>query len=273
MMALEGRRVLVTGAAGGIGRALCRSLAGRGCRLVLVDRDTAGLEAVRAELGASIETHTVDLRSRPSIGRLIAAVSATPLDVLVNNAGIAPGASFAAMDAGEIDAVVETNLMAAVHLTHGLLPALERARGAYVANVASAAGLLAPGGLAIYAASKFAVVGLTESLRAELAPMGIGVGAICPAFVRTDIVRNSRIGATPDEARQLDRLHALVQRLGITPERVAQAIVDAVEHNRARVVPGALPRLLLAARAVSPGVADWLNRKTYERLARKGLLR
>lgn len=277
---LDGRHVLLTGAAGGIGRALARLLAKRGCHLTLVDRDGDGLAALQTALrvdGAlSITTHTVDLRSRASIDSLVSALAGAPLDVLINNAGIAPGASFAAMDMAEIDAVFETNLMAVITLTHGLLPNLRRAGHAYIANVASAAGLLAPGGLAAYAASKFAVVGFSESLRAELAPQGVGVGAICPAFVRTDIIRNSRAGAPPPsvaDTNRIDRLHSLVQRLGTSPERVAVAIAEAIEHNRARVVVGGLPRLLLAARVASPRLADWLNQKTYERLSRDDLLR
>ena len=276
--AVDGQHVLLTGAAGGIGRAVARRLAERGCQLTLVDRDAEGLATLETSLrgAASIATHTVDLRSRSSIDALVAALAGAPLHVLINNAGIAPGASFGAMDMAEIDAIFETNLMAVVALTHGLLPNLQRAGHAYVANIASAAGLLAPGGLAAYAATKFAVVGLSESLRAELSPQGIGVGAVCPAFVRTDIVRNSRAAGPPpsaDDQRRTDQLHGLVQRLGTSPERVADAIVEAIERNRARVVVGALPRVVLAAHAVAPRLAAWLNQKTYERLSRGGFLR
>jgi short-subunit dehydrogenase len=268
---LRNRTVLLTGAAGGIGRALARQLAvGEGARLVLVDRDGKGLSRLRAELeaaGAQTTTYECDLRSRGAVEALGEAVRQSPLDVLVNNAGVAFGASFEETTVEEIDAALEVNLVALMHLTRLLLPQLLASPRGFIVNVASAGGLVGAGGMAAYAASKFGVVGFSESLRAELRHRGVGVSAICPAFVRTDIVRNSAASLTGRAGgAEVESLSSLVWRLGVSPETVARAASRAIQRDEGVVVVGAVPRLLVLAHALFPELSARLNHALYIRL-------
>lgn len=275
---LKGRHVLVTGAAGGIGAALSRLLVRAGVgRLILVDRDVAGLQRLKHDLGdAPVTLLEADLASRPSLEGLVEGLRGQRLDVLVNNAGVAPGGSFGAMDYTTIEVALATNLTATVFLTHHLLPALLASDRAAIVNVASGAGLLAPGGMAAYAASKFGVVGFSEALRAELRAAGVGVSVICPAFVRTRIVRNSLPAAGPlsdDQAARVERLDRLVQARGVSAEAVATRIVRAIERDQGRVVLGLVPRILIALRFFFPRAADRANRANFRNMTRDGLLR
>jgi short-subunit dehydrogenase len=130
------------------------------------------------------------------------------------------------------------NVMGVVHGCHYFLPRMiERARGGHVVNVASAAGLFAVKQLPVYATTKYAVVGLSEALRSELRPKGIGVTTLCPGIVNTPIVRNTRVSG--DLARRegfLDRTAELYRRRNYGPDKVAQAVIDSVRHKR-EVVP------------------------------------
>jgi short-subunit dehydrogenase len=268
---LRGKRVLLTGAAGGIGTALALRLAKAGALLELADRDEDGLQRLVARLaafpGPAARPHGVDLASPDALDGLCAALGDGPLDVLINNAGIAPGGAFCQQAPATLDAVLDINLRAAMGLTHRLLPRLlERPRAA-IASIASMAGLLGPGGLAVYAASKFGLVGFSEALRAELRGR-VGVSVICPPFVRTDIIARTA-AVTCEGAEQVAGLTALVQRLGLPPDRVARACIEAIAHDRGRVLLGAAPRALLALRALSPSWADRANHAAFRLLARR----
>lgn len=278
---LAGKRVLLTGAAGGIGSALAHLLAGKGARLVLADRDEGGLTRLRHELvsawpSAVIQIQPVEHTSRESLEALITFAGREPLDVLINNAGVAPGISFEHMQPSEVDAVLDINLRSLVHLTRCLLPGLLERGRAHIVNVASAAGLAAAAGMCAYATSKFGVVGFSEALRAELADRGVGVSCVCPAFVRTSIVANSRLAPSDDpeaEAKRLVKLDKHVQRAGVSPEKVARVVFQAIRRNRARVVIGGLARVLIGLRFFFPGLVDWINRVNYRRFKRLGMLR
>jgi short-subunit dehydrogenase len=280
-LSLQGRHVLVTGAAGGIGAALSRCLLREGVgRLLLVDRDLAGLRRLKQELETApappeVTVFDVDLATREALIGLAERLRDQRLDVLVNNAGVAPGGAFGAMDFGAIELVLETNLRATVFLTHQLLPNLLQSDRAAIVNIASGAGLLAPGGMVAYAASKFGVVGFSEGLRAELRGRGVGVTVVCPPFVRTGIVRNSVPAGrvlSDAEADRVKRLDALVQGRGLRAEVVAARIVRALRKNQGRVVLGGFPRFLLGTRFFLPRLADWLNHLNFRKMEREGLL-
>lgn len=272
---LCGKRVLITGAAGGVGTALALRLSREGARLALADRDVPGLKVLADRFahgpGQLPEIYEVDLASPASLDSLCEALGDDPLDVLVNNAGIAPGGVFSQQAPATLDTVIDINLRAAMRLTQRLLPRLLARPRAAVANVASAAGLLGPGGLAAYAASKFGLVGFSEALRAELRGR-VGVSVVCPAFVQTDIMHHT-VAITGEGAESQDALSALAHRYGLPPDRVARATLDAIRHDRGRVVPGALPHLLLALRALSPDLADLANHRLFRLLSEQGALR
>lgn len=272
---LDGKRVLLTGAAGGVGSRLCRRLFQAGCRLVLLDRDEDGLKKLAAELDCPqrVSIHTLNLASSGEIDALVDEIGTTDLHILINNAGLAPGVEFGVMDPVEVRRVIAVNTEATIHLTHGLLPRLLASRPAQIVNVASAAGLMAPGGMAVYASSKFAVVGFSEALRAELHGREVGVSVICPAFIKTDIVRNSfpEENVNAAQRQRMTMLDDYVKAHAMDPEKVVRAVLRAIRHDRARVVLGASYRTLIGLRFFFPRLVDVLNRRNFEKLKRKGL--
>lgn len=206
---LEGKRVLLTGAAGGIGRALAAAFAAQGAALILVDRDAAGLDVLASTLGASVVRHC-DLGSDDAVAALAAQVGR--IDVLVNNAGTEHATPLADDNPAAMSrwaALLDNNVTGMVRLTRALLPQLPR--GASVINQSSIWGLSAVADYSAYVASKHAVIGLTRSLAFELAPRGVRVNAVCPGWVRTEAAMRT--------------LHAMAAQRGVAPQVVEQEIV------------------------------------------------
>jgi short-subunit dehydrogenase len=245
-----GGTAVVTGAAGGIGAALARALAARGSHLVLVDRDAEGLARVAEDIGATcpvrIATYVVDLADRAATERLGAALAAAHPDttLLVNNAGVALGGLFSQVSAEQFDALLAVNLHAVVTLTRALLPVLTAHPGAHLVTLSSVFGILAPAGQTAYCTSKFAVRGFTESLRAELAPAGVGVTVVHPGGVRTNIARNAAVGVGLPSDLARDGLAQAERLLTLDPAAAAEAILRAVERRRPRVLVGRDARVL-----------------------------
>jgi NAD(P)-dependent dehydrogenase (short-subunit alcohol dehydrogenase family) len=236
---LRGRTAVVTGAASGIGRATALACARRGARVAICDIDGAGLHATAAAvrgLGAEVIAQRTDVADRESVRAFAAAVHAEidAVDLLVNNAGVAIGGPFLHTGLADWDWIISINVMGVVYGCHYFVPNMvARGRGGHVANVASAAGYVAMSELAAYGTTKFAVVGLSEALRDELRPFGIGVTAICPGIINTPITRSARLvgpDATEDARRLLVEMY---ERRNYTPERVAEGILHAVQRNRA----------------------------------------
>ena len=178
MTAIKGAAAAVTGAAGGIGRALALELAARGCDLALADRDEAGLKAVAAEItqahARKVSVHRVDVGEPAQIADFVeAATTAHPgLNIVINNAGVALIGQFREIDQAQMDWLFNINFWGVVHATRAFLPHLSRQREAHIVNLSSVFGIIAPPGQSAYAASKFAVRGFSESLRHELADGG-----------------------------------------------------------------------------------------------------
>jgi NAD(P)-dependent dehydrogenase (short-subunit alcohol dehydrogenase family) len=239
---LEGRRALVTGAASGIGKATALELARGGARVVLADIDTEGVrataEAVRrlGRNGHDVSVHTVDLSKKEDVEALAARVleDGGPVDILVNNAGVAVVAPFLRTTEVDWEWLLSVNLWGPMRLTRALLPAMiERGTG-HVVMVASLAGLIGAPGLVAYGTTKFALVGLTEALRLEIADAGVGVTLVCPGFVRTNFAKASRYD-NDDFRRFLDEPPSWY---GMPKERVAARLVEAVLEGRPLVVLG-----------------------------------
>jgi short-subunit dehydrogenase len=184
-----------------------------------------------------------------------------PIDLLVNNAGVGLGAHFLETELEDWDWIVGINLMGVVHGCHLFVPKMvERGRG-HVVNLASMAGYYATPALSAYTATKFAVLGLSEALREELVPHGIGVSAICPGIINTPITTNSRMRGASGEPGARERVVALYGRRNYGPERVARNILKAVGRNRtvAPVAPEAW--LAYGMTRISPRFAGWTARK------------
>ncbi|MGW3655963.1 SDR family oxidoreductase [Streptomyces sp. NPDC005151] len=240
-----GQLVLVTGAAGGIGRATAFAFAEAGARVVAVDRDAEGA-ARTAEMARLIGSpaawgEAVDVSDEQAMEKLAEKVAAEYgiVDVLVNNAGIGLSGSFLETTSEDWKNVLDVNLWGVIHgcRIFGRQMA-ERGQGGHIVNTASAAAYQPSRALPAYSTSKAAVLMLSECLRAELAERSIGVSAICPGIVNTNITATTHFaGADADEEKRLrKRTSRLYGLRNYPPEKVADAILEAVAHNRA-VVP------------------------------------
>ncbi|MFF8879466.1 SDR family oxidoreductase [Streptomyces flaveolus] len=240
-----GQLVLVTGAGSGIGRATAVAFAEAGARVVAVDRD-AESAARTAELSRLIGARqawaeTADVSDEQSMEKLAAKVAAEygVVDVLVNNAGIGLSGSFFETTPEDWKKVLDVNLWGVIHgcRLFGRQMA-ERGQGGHIVNTASAAAFLPSRVLPAYSTSKAAVLMLSECLRAELAGQGIGVTAICPGIVNTNITSTARFAGVDagEEKRRQQRSALLYGKRNYPPEKVADAILEAVVHDRA-VVP------------------------------------
>ncbi|MEU1039613.1 SDR family oxidoreductase [Streptomyces sp. NPDC005907] len=240
-----GQLVLVTGAGSGIGRATAYAFAESGARLVAVDRDAeaAARTAEMARLIGSPEAwaETVDVSDEQAMEKLAEKVATEygVVDVLVNNAGIGLSGPFLDTTAADWKKVLDVNLWGVIHgcRLFGKQMA-ERGQGGHIVNTASAAAYQPSKALPAYSASKAAVLMLSECLRAELAGRGIGVSAICPGFVNTNITSTARFAGVDaaEEKRRQKRSARLYGLRNYPPEKVADAILRAVVRNEA-VVP------------------------------------
>ncbi|WP_053724750.1 SDR family oxidoreductase [Streptomyces sp. WM6378] len=240
-----GQLVLVTGAASGIGRATAFAFAEAGARIVAVDRDAEGATrtAEMSRLIGSPEAwgEAVDVSDEQAMEKLAEKVATEygVVDVLVNNAGIGLSGSFFDTTAEDWKKVLDVNLWGVIHgcRIFGKQMA-ERGQGGHIVNTASAAAYQPSRALPAYSTSKAAVLMLSECLRAELAGQGIGVSAICPGLVNTNITSTTHFAGT--DAKEEKRLQKKTSRLyglrNFPPEKVASAILRAVVKNQA-VVP------------------------------------
>ncbi|MEU6799980.1 SDR family oxidoreductase [Streptomyces neyagawaensis] len=240
-----GQLVLVTGAAGGIGRATAFAFAEAGARVIAVDRDAEGA-ARTAELSRLIGApeawaETVDVSDEQAMEKLSEKVAAEygVVDVLVNNAGIGLSGSFLDTTPEDWRKVLDVNLWGVIHgcRLFGRQMA-ERGQGGHIVNTASAAAYLPSRTLPAYSTSKAAVLMLSECLRAELVGKGIGVSAICPGIVNTNITSTARFAGV-DAAEEKRRQRNAARLYGLRnypPEKVADAVLRAVVRNQA-VVP------------------------------------
>ena len=200
MKVIRGKSALVTGAASGIGRAISLALAGRGATLHVLDCNAVALESTAEQClsaGAS-EVHPIvcDL-SEPTNVRDVAQRLLREhrgVDILVNNAGIVYYGPTANMKAADRDRLLAVNLHAPIQLTTELLPSLLERYEAHVVNISSMYGLIATPKCAVYHATKFGLIGFTESLRRECSRQGLGVSTICPGMIRTNLFQSGTSG-------------------------------------------------------------------------------
>ncbi|MBV9758727.1 MAG: SDR family NAD(P)-dependent oxidoreductase [Alphaproteobacteria bacterium] len=247
MRDLAGKTAFVTGGASGIGFALGRAFAEAGMNVMLADIEAGALAAaVEALRGAGPDVRGIacDVADPPSVERAAAATVAAfgRVHVLCNNAGVAGGSGIDAIVPDTWRWVLDVNVMGVVHGIHAFLPHMRaHGEGGHIVNTASMAGLISGFGFSPYAASKFAVVAISEGLASELAPLGIGVTVLCPGFVRTRIGesgrnRPARYGAmpVPDPASKAGRLAAGVAegvRTGMDPSAVAARVLSAIRAD------------------------------------------
>jgi short-subunit dehydrogenase len=217
---LEGRTALLTGATGGIGRAIAHALHGRGASVILTGRRVDVLEDLRRELGDRVEVVGADLANKPDVERL---AERTDVDVLVANAALPAAGRLTTFSARDLDRAIDVNLRAPMQLTLALLPGmLERGVG-HLVFVSSLAGKVASGGSSVYSATKFGIRGFGYSLAEELRGTGVGTTTVFPGFIR-------EAGMFHESGTKLPR--------GVgtrTPGDVAEAVLEGIEKGRAEI--------------------------------------
>jgi len=250
------RVAVVTGGGGGIGLALAQAFAARGAALVLADVDEEALaraERALAGRGAAVLAVPTDVTRRESVAALAERAVARfgAVHVLCNNAGIAVSGPLVGADPDDWQAAMAINVWGVVHGIDAFLPRmLAQGQGGHVVNTASMAGLVGMDQLGIYCATKFAVVGLSESLYRELAPRGIGVSVLCPMLVATAIAANSlRLRGRASPLAPAPAAPIALQGSVIAPDEVARRVVQAIEVRRFYVFTHPEQRELLRRRA------------------------
>ena len=248
----KGRTAVITGAASGIGRALAEQLWTEGCNLALVDVDNAGLNAVSDALrktrnSGSLTMHITDVADRQSMQALPAAIAAAhgEIQLLFNNAGIGYEAAFPQTSLETWDRVLGVNLWGVIHGCHFFLPYLARTKHAHIVNISSLFGIIGMPGQTAYSASKYAVRGLSESLREELHATTVGLTLVHPSSVATNIMKAS----DGDDPELLAHLSKWYDKNAMAPEIAAAKIIRAVKKGH--------PRLLISPESY---LADYIKR-------------
>ncbi len=259
-MELADRHIVVTGGAGGIGRALVRRFAAEGARAVVVaDRDPQGARAVAEQVGAGALALEFDAGREDSVRELIATATDAhgPIDIFVSNAGVAGAGGGPEAPDDAWDEAWRVNVMAHVWASRALLPQMRERGEGYLINTASAAGLLTQVSSLIYSVTKHAAVSLAEWLAIEYADEGVRVSCICPQGVRTpmlDLAFEDAAGAAALTAGGL-----------IEPEDVADAVVAGIREERFLILPHENVAEFMARKGTDP--ERWI--KGMRRLVRQ----
>lgn len=260
-MSLEGKTAVITGGAGGIGRAIAVSLARRGCHLALADLDEAGMQGtadiVRSS-GVRVSRHRLDVADRAAVADLPAQVLTEHggVNLLVNNAGVAVGGTFEQVSEEDFEWLFEINFWGVVRMTRAFLPLLRASGDARIVNLSSVLGIIAPAEHVAYAASKFAVRGFSEALRHELIGSGVGVTVVHPGGVATSISEKARVPAGVSEEELSRRREQFRKLLRLPPEVAGETIVRGVEGRQPRVLVGSDAKLISVIARVLP-VSYW----------------
>jgi NAD(P)-dependent dehydrogenase (short-subunit alcohol dehydrogenase family) len=262
---LRGKTVLITGAASGIGYECALAFGAAGANLVLTDIDLAGAEHAASDAareGVQTLARRVDVADEAGWRELAAVVNARfgALDVLVNNAGIGYLGPFLGTSTEAWRWVLGVNVMGVVHGCQAFLPEMIRAGGPrHIVNIASAAGYAPTPNMSAYAATKFAVKGLSEVLRMELIDTEVGVTTVCPGIIHTNITQSRRAISPDITDRQLAALQDYYQKNGWHPSRVARRIVSAVQRGEELVLVGPYARPMYHLQRFSRGLVRRLS--------------
>lgn len=224
MESLQGKVALVTGAGKGIGRAVAVALAHEGVHVGLLARTETQLRELAAELqalGVKTAVAPADVADIDAVNAAVAGIARQlgPIDILINNAGIGSFARFLEMEPADWEQIIRVNLLGVYYVTRAALPAMIERQTGDIINISSSAGLRAAAGSSAYSASKFGLMGLTESLMQEVRKYNIRVSALTPSTVATDLaIGNKLTDGNPDKVMQ--------------PEDLAEFIVAQLKLNR-----------------------------------------
>ncbi len=281
MSSSPSKTVLITGASSGIGRATALYLARRGYYVVATSRELSRLDGLMAQAradSASISGHQLDVNSPASVSEVVPRIldQAGGLDALINNAGYGLWGCLEDLTMEEVKAQFETNLFAVLRMSQAVLPHMREKRNGTIINVGSVAGRIGGPAGGAYAATKFALEGLSRVLRMEVAQFGIRVVLLEPGLFRTDFPRNQVIGGKALDpqspyysyAQRLRRNSSRNQRWAADPVKVAKTVdrVIRAKHPRPVYVIGVDARIgTLAARLIPDGILEYLVKKAVTR--------
>jgi NAD(P)-dependent dehydrogenase (short-subunit alcohol dehydrogenase family) len=258
-MNLTGKRIFITGAASGIGRATAIAVAAEGAEVFLTDRHAAPLAAAAAEIEASGgrvgHFAAADVSDLAQVQALADAMHARggSMDVVMNVAGISAWGTVDRLEHRHWQSMIDVNLMGPIHVIEAFVPAMIAAgRGGHLVNVSSAAGLVGLPWHAAYSASKFGLRGVSEVLRFDLREHRIGVSLVCPGGVATPLTETIEIAGVDKTRRSFQRMQAHFRRRAVSAEQAAAAIVRGVKRNRYLVYTSNDIRLIHFIQRVCP---------------------
>ena len=256
-----GKVVVITGASRGLGLVLARQLAEEGARLALIARHETPLDRALMELssrGADVHALVCDVRNRESVDAAVAAIVARfgRIDVLVNNAGVIQVGPLENMHEEDFKRAMDVHYYGALHMTLAALPHMrgDASAGRRIVNISSIGGKIAVPHLAPYVASKFALAGFSEALRAELRPEGIRVTTVVPGLMRTGSPRNIAVKGDHEDEYAWFVVLGSMPLLSIDARRAARQIVDAARHGDASLVITPAARAAVALEGIAPGL-------------------
>jgi len=268
----QGAVALVTGGASGIGRAVCEEMARRGAMVVVTDIDAAGAQAVADGIvaaGGRASAAGLDVRSAEEVERVYgeAAAAHGRLDYVFNNAGLAVVGEVRDLGLEHWRRLVDVNLNGVIHGVHSAYRLMVRQGSGHIVNTASLAGLIGFPTALPYATTKAAVVGLSLSLRAEGAALGVKVSVLCPGFVQSAIFEaGTYVGSDKESAV------SLIPVRFVPADVAARLILDGVAKNRAVIVFPFYARLMGWVQRLFPGLMERLHRKTARDFRRRRTL-
>lgn len=249
----RGRHALVTGGSSGIGLAFARHVASLGGKVTLVARRQSVLDEARAQIGDAAATLSVDIADADAVDRVVGAwAAAHPVDFLVNNAGWVMPGRFLELDPRHVRDMMEINYFGTVHLCRAVLPSMVARGSGHVLNVSSMAGAIGIYGYTAYSASKFALVGFSQSLRAELWPHGVKVSVCLPPDTDTPQL------AFENQYKPKETKAIAGNVKTLPPEAVARAMADGMAKGSFEIVPGFDAWSTNLAARWLPGVTRWV---------------
>lgn len=255
MYKLDGKKVVITGAASGLGRSLALAMARKGCRIGVVDINVESaqetLEIVE-RAGGSGEIYELDVRVAIDVEAMADHFfkSWGGVDVLFNNAGVAVAGFVGDIPLEDWEWIIAINFWGMVYGCHSFIPRMKARGGGYIVNTASSAGITSFLEMAPYNTSKAAVISLSETLKIELAPFNIGVSVICPMFFNTGLLDDMRY---TDEF-QTEFSHAAFKYARITSDEVAQAVIKGMERKKLIIIPQLSGKVFYMQKRLSPSL-------------------
>jgi NAD(P)-dependent dehydrogenase (short-subunit alcohol dehydrogenase family) len=256
---LNGKVVLITGGSRGLGLVLAREFATQGARVAICARDEDDLRTVRDEFAARgdhfFSAHC-DVSNPSQVQSLLASVENAlgPVDVLVNNAGTILVGPLEQMSVADFEEVMRINFWGAVHTTLAVLPGMRQRRRGRIVNITSIGGKVAFPHLLPYTASEFALVGLSEGLRAELVKDGIWVTTVVPNLMRTGSPRNADFKGDDKKEYAWFTISDSFPGASMNAQRAARQIVRACQNGESEVVLGLPAKLAVLANGIAPGL-------------------